>query len=278
MAGINKGGTGGAKSIGTVGSEAGWQQALPEFTRRTVFMDIIGASGTGRTSLALTAPGPVAVINADEKVDGVVQPHVRAGKDIRVATFGFVAGHAAKQDIAVRAGIVWDRVCGWLDDSTKWAKTTVFDTGTEGWELIRLARFGEMNPKGNRMDALYGPVNAEFRSTFKRFRQQEYTNLITLHQVKDEYQDKVRDGKPVSVRTGREVRAGFKEMQYMADVVIRTGRGMNGVFTATVEKGWFNAATEGLTFEGPPSIDEPMSCHFANIMALITETEASEWV
>ena len=57
----------------------------------------------------------------------------------------------------------------------------------------------------------------------------------------------------------------------MADVVIRTSRDLsNGDFVATITKGWFNAMTEGVEFRNE-------DIRFAAIMALITETEESEW-
>lgn len=280
---IKRGGGGGGIQRGNTGDASGWEEASSEFTERVVFMDILGSSGTGRTTLALTAPGPVALINADEKINGVVQPHVRQGKRIRVATFGFAGGAADRQETAQAAAAIWDRVTNWMSDSMGWAKSTILDTGTESWELIRLARFGELNPKG-RIDSNYGPVNAEFRGMFKQFRMAGISNLITIHQVKDEYLDRMVNGKLTSSRTGREIRAGFKEFQYMADVVVRTGRDpLTNQFTAVIEKGWFNAQSEGTVFTGQPSnpLDpgaEPFTCHFANIMAWITETDATEWM
>ncbi len=257
-----------SSAVGPTGEDTqGWEDAPTEFTRRVVHMDIIGLEGTGRSRLALTAPGPIAYINSDEKIQGVVQPFARE-KKIRIATYGFIATGDRQADLTA-AEIVWSKVKGWMRDSSTWARTTVFDTATEGWEMCRLGNFGELNPKGNRMDALYGPVNAEFRGMFKQFRLQETTNLITIHQVKDHYIDKVEGGKVKSINTGTTKRAGFKEFGYMADVVIRTSKSA-GTFAATIEKGWWNAATEGLTLEND-------DITFPKIMGLITETEESEW-
>ena len=256
----------------TVKTSDDWVDATTEFTQRTCIMDIIGAEGTGRTRLALTAPGPIALINADEKINGIVQPFVRKGKSIKVATFGLTATND-KQATLTAAEMVWAKVRGWMNDSRRWARTTVFDTATEGWEVCRLANFGELNPKGNRMDRLYGPVNAEFRSTFKAFRIAGVNNLITIHQVKDHYIDKIVNGEQKSINTGTTKRAGFKEFGYIADVVIRTGKRLERgetVFTATIEKGWMNTQLEGVTLEGN-------DIRFPYILSLITETEESEW-
>lgn len=244
----------------------GWEDAPTDFARRVVHMDIIGLEGTGRSRLALTAPGPIAYINSDEKIQGIVQPFARQ-KSVKIATYGFIATGDKQADLTA-AEAVWGRVKGWMRDSIGWARTTVFDTATEGWEVCRLANFGELNPKG-RIDNTYGPVNAEFRGVFKQFRLQERANLITIHQVKDHYVDRMVNGRLTGVNTGQTKRAGFKEFGYMADVVIRTSK-EGGVFLATIEKGWFNAATEGTTLEND-------DIRFPFIMSLITETPEEEW-
>ena len=234
-------------------------------------MHVYGDTGTGRSTLALTAPGPIGFAHTAEKIDGIIQRAARE-KVVRVINFGGSFG-GSPQDISNQAHPVWERMKrGWFDAIDNWARTTIMDTDTEGWEILRLARFGELNPQG-RTDALYGPVNAEWRTMFKYFRKQERCNVISIGQTKDEYREMVRNGKKSSERTGHTIRAGQKEIPVMADVVIRTGKYIdnNGIhFTATVEKGWWNAFTEGMTFE-----DEDI--RFSRIMALITETDESEW-
>lgn len=259
------------------GGSSDWEDAPDEITRRHIHMDIYGPEGTGRTSLALSAPGPVALINADEKIHGITQPHTAAGKRIRIATFGFVASNDL-QDTANRASVVWNKVVGWSKDSRSWARSCIHDTSTETWEVLRLARFGTLKPEG-RMDNLYGPVNAEYRGLHKEFRLTDTTNLITIHQVKEKYKEGVKDGKKFSVATGTFVRAGMKEVGYWADVVIRTGKRVEKdgttVFTATIEKGWYNAMVEGTTFESTDLSSGDIS--FPTIMELITGKDASEW-
>ena len=246
-----------------------WEDAPSEITRKIVHMDIIGEEGTGRTSLALSAPGPIAFINADEKIQGIVQPHVQAGKKIKVASFGFVAS-GSPEEVAASANPVWSKVKNWHRDSLSFARSTVVDTGTETWELLRLARFGTLKPEG-RMDALYGPVNAEYRTLIKQFRMQDRTNLITIHQVKEKYKEGVKDGRKFSVATGQMVRAGFKEMGYLADIVVRTGKDITtNTFTARIEKGWYNAQVEGMVLENE-------DIRFSYILSLITGLDEEEF-
>lgn len=250
-----------------------WEDAPTEFVRRFTHMGIYGDTGTGRTSLALTAPGPIGLAHTAEKIDGVVQQHSKE-KVIRVVNFGGVFS-GSPQQIAEQANPKWEALkVAWNDGVDNWAKTVVMDTDTEAWEILRLARFGTLAPKG-RMDNLYGPVNAEWRGVIKRHRLTERCNVITIGQAKDEYIEKKTDKGSMGQRTGRTVRAGQKEIPYMADVIVRTHKTYADdggvVFSAVIEKGWFNAFIEGMEVFG----DE---VRFSYIMSLVTETDEEEWL
>lgn len=251
-----------------------WTDAPTTFTRRFVYLAIHGKTGTGRTSLALSAPGPIGLAHTAEKIDGVVQRY-SSDKKIRIANFGGTFSGDAKQ-IAKQAAPYWEALkaamCDGVDD---WASTVVLDTDTEAWELLRLARFGGTSPDGGRVDRNYGPVNAEWRSLIKRYRTAERCNVITIGQVKEEYvEKKSSSGGSMGQRTGRLIRAGQKEIPYMADVVVRTYKRVDDdeglVFGCTIEKGWFNAHVEGMDLEGE-------LCTFPMIMSLVTETDEGEW-
>lgn len=254
-----------ASSAGSVGD---WEDAPTEITRKVVFVDVYGETGTGRTSFALHAPGPIALAHTAEKIDGIIQPFA-AKKTIKTLNFGGVFS-GTKEQISQAANAIWmNFLAKWNVAMDDWAKTVIMDTGTEGWELIRLARFGELNPQG-RTDALYGKVNAEWCSPFKRFRWQDRCNVITIHQAKDEYVDKRGpNGKTVSSRTGRTIHAGMKQMRYMADVVVRMER-EDGVVAAIIEKGWYNGGVIGEKL-----YDEDAT--FPRVMALITGDDPTAW-
>lgn len=264
-------GGGSAAATGAVGGE--WEDAPTEITDRGVIMAVYGDTGTGRTTFALTAPGPVAFAHAGEKVTGIVQKAAKE-KQVKVLNFGAVL-YGSPQQISDQAQPVWRKTRdGLMDALTKssWARTGIIDTHNELWELLRLAEFGELNPQG-RTDALYGPVNARWRSLFKWHRSQpepRMKSLIVIGQTREEYKDVTRNGKKESVRTGRTISAGQKEVHYMADVVVRTGRDDDGGFLVTIEKAWYKAEYEGVQLANEDAT-------FAKVMALITETDESEW-
>ena len=247
-----------------------WEDAPTEFDTRVSLLSAWGDTGTGRSTLALTAPGPIAYLHAAEKIKGIVEPFARE-KKIKLHGFaGVFTG--SPQEISDQASAVWNKFKRMYYDAYSWARTIVIDTDTELWELLRLVYFGALKPESGRIDANWGPPNAEWRSLFKSFRAQDRTNLIVLGQAKDEYKVKKnantgKDG--MGERTGRLLRAGQKEVPYFSDVMLEMTK-EDGTFMATVRKGWFRAEVEGDVF-----VDRDIN--FAGIMAAITETKSKEW-
>ncbi len=247
-------------------SSVKWEKAPTNLTRDCVFMSIFGDTGTGKTTLALTAPGPIAFIHASEKIEGIIQPAARE-KEIRVHNFGGgVPGKGGTNEIAKAADEVMAELKAAWVDAFGWARTIIVDTHTEIWDLLRLARFGTLTPRGH-IASMYAPVNGEMRALFKEFRTQDTTNVITIGTTKESY----RNDKP----TGKMVMAGFKEVPYYSDVIIEMTRPgfmkkSETDFTATIRKGWWNATVEGLEID-----DETITFPF--LMSLITETEEEKW-
>ncbi len=241
-----------------------WQPAPTELTRKSVFLEVYGDTGTGRTSFALSSPAPIALIHASEKIEGIIQPFAR-DKEIRLCDFGQAIFNRNSKDIEIQAGKVWSILREAWYDAFTWARTIILDTHTEAWELLRLAAFGALKPVKGRVDANYGPVNAEWRSLFKHFRHQDKANVIVIGQTKEEYKGTTGMGQ----RTGRTIRSGQKEIPYIADAIVRTSHN-NGEFASTIEKGWWNAHSEGI------ELSDDMNT-FSQILALMTETDMDQW-
>lgn len=245
-----------------------WDEAPTEFTDRNTMMEISGDSGTGRTTLALSAPGPIALIHTAEKIKGIIEPFAKI-KKIKTHHFGGTF-RGSNQIIAQQAMDVWKRMEEAWYDAFNWARTIVLDTHTEAWELVRVAHFGDLKPSGGRVDANYGPVNARWRSLFKHYRESSGVNVILIGQTKDEYKtNKKGISSGVSERTGKTIRAGQKEILYFVDCAVRTCK-EDGDFYSVVEKGWMNAEIEGDRFIGKDA-------NFATIMGAITDTPKKEW-
>ncbi len=279
MGGIKRQGQGQTATARVTSTPAGavaWDDAPTELERKCVFASVYGDTDTGRTSWALSAPGPIALIHAGEKIEGIVQPFAKE-KEIRIFNFSVDLSKTTNTDeAAALADEVWRRLrAAWYDAFT-WAQTIVLDTDTDAWELIRYAFFGAQKPEKGRIETNWGPVNLEWHSLFKHFKHQNRTNVIAISQTKDEYTKPVK-GKQ-GERTGRTIRATQKSMGFMSEVVVRMQRDTQGAFTATIEKEWWNGAMFGVEVDatlaqayGRERVD------FPTVMALITETEADTW-
>lgn len=253
-----------------------WDAAPTELERECVFASVYGDTDTGRTSWALSAPPPIALIHAAEKIEGIVQPFAKE-KEIRVFDFSVDLSKTANIDeAAALADKAWRRLrAAWYDAFT-WARTIILDTDTDAWELIRFAFFGDLKPSSGRIETNWGPVNAEWLSMFKHFKHQNRANVIVISQTKDEY-TKAAKGK-MGERTGKTVRATQKNMGFLSEVVVRMRRDTGGAFTATIEKEWWNGAMYGVKVDG--ALAEAYGrerVDFATVMALITESDVAAW-
>jgi len=247
-----------------------WIDASKELTRRNVFMSLYGDTGSGRTTLALTAPGPIALIHTTEKLEGIVQKAAKDGKIIKMIDVG---GNfeGTVDEMKKYAG---DKVAmareAWFD-AFNWARTIVIDNQADLWTLFQLAWFGTQTPKGRSGALEWGPLNTSWTTMlkYKRFDEDNNTNIIMIGLTDKEY---IKSAKGMSEATGRTIYKGQKSVPTIADVWIRTHHDFRvNEFTSTIEKGWWNSHNvDNKSFEGPMS-------NFPDVMSLITEMDASEW-
>ena len=244
-----------------------WHPAPTEFTTRLAFLLIYGETSTGKTTLALSAPGPIALFTANEKIDGIVQPFARE-KEVRIFNFGLDAKDPAKS-----AKSLWPVFKAAIADAQTWARTIVIDTDSEAYELVRYAVFGKLLQV---KPYHYEKVNTAWKAVLNPFRGLNKTcNLVAVSKIKEVYKN--------DKGTGEMVPSGQKDMRFMADVVVRTRRGKRtkkgaGDYTVEIKKGWWNDEVTGeygeLTgedFFGTPRVS------WAQLMGLVTETDEGEW-
>lgn len=243
--------------------------------KRGVFMDIVGLEGSGKSSLAATLArlGPIGYVDIDQAFDRARKPEdkkARAG--IKVLPVRYAVG-VGEEAVKAECGPAWLNMDKRIRSAAHdWAAGIVVDTATEDWELIRLGSFGTLTPRANRMDRLYGPVNAKFRSHLRNVYRTERRHLITIHQLKDEYKDKIIKGEKTSIRTGKHVRAGFKEIGYLADVVIRCFKD-DDEFKAEIML--CKLPPNGPALEGTVLEDDDLD--FAAIVMMATDTKLDDW-
>ena len=274
--------------LGTVG----WESVNTEFTQRHAFIAICGETDTGKTSLALTARGPVAILHAAEKVKGILEPHVRSGKLIKQHNFAGVFPKDEKA-CADAATVVWQKAKALYDAAWGNCGTLVVDTEPGLYALRRYARFGTLTPRGDTRD-LYTAINWDWAQMFNarpRAQQDQGTTLITIHTMSDEYKDVIKQTqggpKKLSEKTGNLKMDGQKSIKYAADLILQTLRDpVSEQFKVKIIKPWFRGDVRGMELD-----DEMMrsmgyqenaatgSClTIPAILAFITSTEEAEWV
>jgi hypothetical protein len=183
--------------------------------QKRLIIQVEGHEKTGKTHFALTAPGPIAYFGLDIGDEGVIEKFLAQGKEIITPDDSVRVPNVVEMHVdgpKMDAAPAWEQMKRAFIAACKspQIRSIVWDTATEVWELIRLARFGKL---AQVMPVQYGPVNAEMRGLI-RIAYDSNKNFIMLHKMKAEY---VNDK-----RTGKYERAGFNDTEYIVQVNLRT--------------------------------------------------------
>lgn len=246
-----------------------------------------GDTGTGKTHLGLTAPGPIAYQGLDMGHAGVIEKFESGeatGEVVRVVKQFPVyvppdrprkmKDSEYEKLVGQSARIVWrEAERGWKSAvNSADIKTFVQDTQTEAWDVLRLARFGRLSQVPPN---LYSFTNAEFKALL-RMGQASDKNIIAIYHTEDEWatsKKKSKTGKAVSEKTGNTVRAGFKKVERYFPTVIRMAKRKNedGVLEmfGTFVKSRLNRELEGEELVEPSFLDIAM--------AVFPESDPEEW-
>lgn len=189
----------------------GFTKAVKSDKKRLI-LSLEGQEKMGKTTFALSAPGPIALFDLDIGLEGVLDK-VIGKKEIYVASFDY-RDATNQQEWLDQWEALKKAYYSALKD--KEIRTLVIDTASELWELVRLARFGKL---AQVQPHHYGPVNTEFRD-FLRKAYDVNKNLILLHKRKAEYVN--------NQKTGGMERAGFSDIGYLVQVNIICWRDVEG--------------------------------------------------
>lgn len=188
---------------------AKWKRASAELEASCAVFGIHGNTGSGRTSLAFTLPGPFAYFHDFETREGVVQAVEASGVEVNEFCFGadFMAsdGQVARRDKARE--ILGQMQANWLD-AKNWAKTVILDTEHALYGLVQQWAFGTLtlnydefgrpigkgqaNPwTGNRKGQLnWQPVNNMMSSFIMSMRAAQtesgHPNLVLIAKARNE--------------------------------------------------------------------------------------------
>jgi hypothetical protein len=168
---------------------------------------IIGREKQGKTHFALTAPGPIAVFDADYGLEGVVGKFTSIKK---VLVYRIDMPYPESKTAGKEASDIWDQVHDAFDEVLRnpEIRTVVFDTASELWEIARLAYLGKLEQV---KPIHYGQVNAAFRRFLKKGLDSD-KNILLIQKMKAEY---INDS-----RTGDYEMAGFGDTPHIVQALI----------------------------------------------------------
>ena len=241
-----------------------WEKAIPN-RRRYGHLNVWGGEGSGKSHLAATCPKPAGVLDFDQNFDRVLESFDCDDFKIAPIEYFSTADLEITQNKCKEAATKLEAYYG---DAMTWARSVIIDTDTELWELVRLAEHGTAQPRGNRMDRLWGPPNTRMLRILRGWKA-HHVSLITISQHREVYEEVKRQGKKVSVATGEMQRAGFSKLLYTADASVRCYK-EDGEFYSELTTCKNNISLEGMIFSG----DE---LTFAAIMGTCTGTDPEEW-
>lgn len=248
---------------------SGFRRAdTPIRKRLTVAVD--GVEKCGKTHFALTAPGPIAIQSVDMGLEGVIQKF-QADKEIWLAERrmelpdgGLLKELSLEQTSAAAQKCVKEIISDFRDAlSDTNIRTIIWDSATEVWEILRLARFGKLTQVKPHH---YGPVNAEYKDLL-RLANDSDKFLVLLHQMKDEY---INDK-----RTGSYKRAGMSNTGFLVQVGGVCGKDSaaedtSTKFSYTINDCRFNTELEGLSLTGT-------DCDFPHLAALVLDNDPEQY-
>jgi len=218
------------------GSIGGSYQIANAPPKHRLIVAVDGMEKSGKTNFALTAPGEIAYQSLDIGTEGVIDKF-QTQKTIHLAQYRCLTEKGDTPEITMKKALpIWET---FLDDfrkvtiprmKTGQVRTTVWDTGSEIWELQRLARLGKLTQV---LPHHYTALNVEYQNLLKEVYLDTPGNLIILHRLKAEWKN---DATGKGTKTGLYERKGFAETGFAVQVNAATWRDpKTGTFHLTVK-------------------------------------------
>jgi hypothetical protein len=197
----------------------------PPTTKRLI-ISTEGLTASGKTRFALSAPKPLAFFTLDRGFEDATDEDFSMA-NIDDADYSMDAIRAADDAaVAKEANVIWtDFVRDWVRalgqgrilPSGKFEpyRSVVVDTGTELYQLLRLARYGRV---AKIPPISYPDLYSEFRRDIIKPVYRSACNVIFTHKLKPERRNKIgkkANGEPMEISelTGRNVLDGFPEFR-----------------------------------------------------------------
>lgn len=246
--------------------------SLERYTRikpKGILLSVEGLQKTGKTEFGLSMPAPLFILNLNLGLEGVIEKHVESGmviyeKTIQIPYTASLPGQGFTL-VATAAAETWKSAILTLMEALKdeLVKSIFIDTGSELWDLLRIARLGKLTQV---LPVQYASVNAEFRQLLQILLTSG-RNVVLSHKVKPEY---VNDQK-----TSRFERSGFGDVGFDVQAELRTNRDLkrdgDDQFSIEVMDCRANKELKGVSLSGK-------NAKFLNVVQLIyPKTTEKDW-
>ncbi len=192
--------------------------------RERLIISVEGKEKQGKTHFALTAPGPICYQSIDIGDEGVVQKFTGDKKILKadyVIDIDKRMRDKGEDAVITHIAQLWEK---FVDDYyaalKSGVRTIVWDTATEVWEFLRLARLGKLTQV---MPKNYTEVNNEFRGLLRKAYSHD-SNLILIHKSKEAWEDVPTDRGVKSRKTGLHERKGMSDVQFLVQVLVKAYR------------------------------------------------------
>lgn len=200
-------------------------ETAPLTYKQQLVVGVTGLEKTGKSSWAFTAPDPVAVMDIDIGMEGVIQKHAKLRRIVRCTIQ--VPARTAKKS----SEVLMKEARGQLDKfhrnydlalSDPQIRTVVIDNSTSLNELVLLAHFGKSVQIPQHLRTL---PNLEMAEIVRRPLADPKCskNVIHILQMKKQYKGDEWDGKSYEW-------AGYNKMAYLVQAMLRTTRDKNNKF------------------------------------------------
>ena len=188
--------------------------------KRHILIGTEGRSNTGKTEFVLSAPGPGIVLCLDRGFDGIFDnpnPPKTRREDFAFKVIPIPLATQAAQPEYLE---YWRKFYAEYKTAlaNPDARVVGLDGDSDSWELQRLAEFGKLEQVP---PMRYTAVNAARRAMIARAFDSGKI-VISTNKLKDGYDSKIDNtGKEVQIRTGKDVRQGFADQEYLYQIQIR---------------------------------------------------------
>jgi len=234
----------------------------------------------GKTNMALTAPPPIAFFDVDMGVSELLDKFQHLDKK-NFLYYG-INYDGEDDDLAekeVKRALEAYHAC--LAAPLSAVRSIVFDTDTEFWEMLRLARFGkiaEVPPNA------YATVNREYIGIIKAALRSD-KNVILLNQMKEEWVSppgKTKEGKKKMAQwSGQYIRDCMKRLPYLVQLSARLFRDSVG-YNCEITRCRRRPEEEGTILTTEYGVDAGVEgggmCNFPFVAATATGTDIENWM